>query len=76
MMYKVKVAVWSDIHTKHATQNERHVEILNVEHGGTERDHQALKGFKLHSSPFCLYNEMVHPCLIACLEPNSYCIRI
>ena len=31
MMYKAKVAVCSDIHTKHSTQSERHVEfwILN-----------------------------------------------
>ena len=30
MMYKAKVAVCSDIHTKHSTQSERHVEFLNV----------------------------------------------
>ena len=30
MMYKAKVAVCSDIRTKHWTQNERHVEFLNV----------------------------------------------
>ena len=29
MMYKAKVAVCSDIHTKHSTQSERHVEFLN-----------------------------------------------
>ena len=29
-MYKVKVAVCSDIRTKHSTQSERHVEFLNV----------------------------------------------
>ena len=29
-MYKAKVAVCSDIRTKHSTQNERHVEFLNV----------------------------------------------
>ena len=30
MMYKAKVAVLSDIRTKHSTQSEHHVEILNV----------------------------------------------
>ena len=30
MMYKAKVAVCSDIRTKHSTQNERHVEFLNI----------------------------------------------
>ena len=35
MMYKAKVAVCSDIHTKHSTQSERQVEFLNVKHGGT-----------------------------------------
>ena len=30
MMYKGKVAVFSDIRTKHSTQNERHVEFFNV----------------------------------------------
>ena len=29
-MYKAKVAVCSDIHTKHSTQSESHVEFLNV----------------------------------------------
>jgi hypothetical protein len=30
MMYKAKVAVCSDISTKHSTQSERHVEFLNI----------------------------------------------
>ena len=30
MMYKAKVAVYSDIRTKHSTQSERRVEFLNV----------------------------------------------
>ena len=38
MMYKAKVAVCSDIHTKHSTQSELHVEFLNVKPGGTERN--------------------------------------
>ena len=35
MMYKAKVAVCSDIHTKHSTQSEPHVEFFNVKPGGT-----------------------------------------
>jgi hypothetical protein len=35
MMYKAKVSFCSDIHTKHSTQSERHVEFLNVKPGGT-----------------------------------------
>jgi hypothetical protein len=30
MMYEAKVAVCSDIRTKHSTQSERHEEFLNV----------------------------------------------
>ena len=30
MMHKAKVAVCSDIRTKHSTQSERHVEFLNI----------------------------------------------
>ena len=37
IMYKAKVAVCSDVRTKHSTQSERHVEFLNVKPGGTER---------------------------------------
>ena len=32
-MYKAKVAVCSDILTKHITQSEHHVELLNVKPG-------------------------------------------
>jgi hypothetical protein len=35
MIYKAKVAVCSDIRTKHSTQSERHVEFLTVKPGGT-----------------------------------------
>ena len=35
MMYKAKVAVCSDIHTKHSTQGKGHVEFFNVKPGGT-----------------------------------------
>ena len=34
-MYKAKVAVCSDIRTKHSTQSEHHVEFLNVKPGST-----------------------------------------
>ena len=35
MMYKAKVAGCSDIHTKHSTQSENHLEFLNIKPGGT-----------------------------------------
>ena len=35
MMYKAKVAVCSDIRTKHLIQSERHVEFFNFKSGGT-----------------------------------------
>ena len=35
MLYKAKVAVCSEIHTKHTTQSESHVEFLNVKRVGT-----------------------------------------
>ena len=35
MLYKAKVAVCSDIRTKHWTQSEHHVEFLNFKPGGT-----------------------------------------
>jgi hypothetical protein len=35
MMYKAKVAVYSEIFTKHSTQSEHHVEFLSVKPGGT-----------------------------------------
>jgi hypothetical protein len=34
-MYKEKVAVFSEIRTKQATQSEHHVELLNGKPGGT-----------------------------------------
>jgi hypothetical protein len=34
-MYKAKVAVCSEIRTKHWTQGEHHVEFFNVKAGGT-----------------------------------------
>jgi hypothetical protein len=35
MTYEAKVAVSSEIRTKHSTQSEHHVELLNVKPGGT-----------------------------------------
>ena len=35
MMYKAKVAVCSDIRTKHSTQSEHHVEFLIIKSCGT-----------------------------------------
>jgi len=35
MLYKAKVAAYSQIRTKHATQSEHHVEFLNVKPVGT-----------------------------------------
>ena len=35
MTYTAKVAVCSEIRTKHSTQSEHHVEFFNVKLGGT-----------------------------------------
>jgi len=37
MMNKAKVAVYSEIRTKHSTQSGHHVEFLNIKPGGTYR---------------------------------------
>jgi len=37
MTYTAKFAVCSEIRTKHSTQNENHVEFLNIKPGGTYR---------------------------------------
>ena len=37
-MYKAKVAVYSEIRTKHSMQNEDDVEFFNVKPGGTYRN--------------------------------------
>jgi hypothetical protein len=36
MTYTAKVAVYSEIRTKHSMQSERHVEFFNVKPGGTQ----------------------------------------
>ena len=38
MMYKAKVAICSDIRTKHSPQSEHHIEFLNVIPGGRSPD--------------------------------------
>ena len=38
MLNKAKVAVCSDIRTKHSTQSQQHVEFFNNKPGGTERN--------------------------------------
>ena len=38
MMYEANVAVCYDILTKYSTQNEHHVEFLNVKPDGMERN--------------------------------------
>ena len=38
MMYKAKVAVCSDIRTKHSRQSERHVEFCNINLLKTKRN--------------------------------------
>jgi hypothetical protein len=45
MMYKAKVAVCSEIRTKHSTHRKHHLEFLNVKPGGTYRNRWALKGY-------------------------------
>jgi hypothetical protein len=35
MLYAAKATVCSQIRTKHSTQSEHHVELLNVKPGGT-----------------------------------------
>jgi hypothetical protein len=43
MTYKAKVAICSEMRTKHSTQSEHHVELLNVKPSGTSRKRWALK---------------------------------
>jgi len=51
MTYKAKVAVCSEIRTKHSAQSEQHVEFLNVELGGTTYVKKPL-GFKTLTTVF------------------------
>jgi hypothetical protein len=52
MLYREKIAVCSEIHTKHInTLCGQNVELLNVNHGGAYSNHWALKGeMKFHCS--------------------------
>ena len=45
MMYKAKVAVCSDIRTKHTTQSESHVEFLNFKTWGYVKKPLGFKRF-------------------------------
>ena len=38
MLYKAKVAVYSEIRTKHSTQSKQNVEFFNVKPGDTYRN--------------------------------------
>jgi hypothetical protein len=51
MMYKAKVAVRFDSHTKHSTQSEHHVQFLNVK---TRRYEKKPLSFKRLSLTFIL----------------------
>jgi hypothetical protein len=44
MMYKAKVAVCSEIRTKDSKQSEHHVEFLNINPRGTQRNRWTVKG--------------------------------
>ena len=48
MMYKAKVAVCSEIRTKHSTQSKHHVEIFNVKPGGYVKKPPGFKRLKSH----------------------------
>ena len=61
MLYKAKVAVCSDIRTKHSTQSERHVEFLNVKPG---RYVKKPLGFKRLMSPTALCGKEFLCCAI------------
>ena len=56
MLYTAKTAVCSQIHTKHRTQSEHHVEFLNVKPGGTPYVKKPLgfKGLMFHFKIFSL----------------------
>ena len=52
MMYNANVAVCSEIHTKHSTQSEHHVQFLNIKPGCTKRNRQGLKGWQRRARGF------------------------
>jgi hypothetical protein len=55
-MYKAEVPVCSEIHTKHSTQSELHVEFLNVKSGGTEK--KPLNFKRLNFSTPCIISNV------------------
>jgi hypothetical protein len=72
MIYKAKVAVCSQIHRKHSTQREHHVEFFNVKPAGTVRKETA--GLQKVAN-MCLYTNAVStggPRTIVLTELHSY----
>ena len=65
MMYKAKVAVCSDIRTKHSKQSERHVEFLNVK---PLRYVKKPLGFKRLKSVFCLLFPLIGQAAVPILQ--------
>ena len=66
MMYKSKVAVCSDIRTKHSTQSERHIEFLNINllKSNGYMMHQQVKHSRIvHSA---------HTVCVLCLSQNKW----
>jgi hypothetical protein len=47
MTYKAKVALCSEIRTKHSMQSEHHVEFLSVKPGGTKKKPLGFKRLRL-----------------------------
>ena len=62
MLYRERIAVCSEIHTKHINKLcGQKVELLNVKTGGTYIDHWALKGLYIlthRSSPYRAVNTL------------------
>jgi hypothetical protein len=52
-MYKEKVAICSEIRTKHWTQSEHHVELLNIEPGGKEKQYSLNAVIQAPSLSYC-----------------------
>jgi hypothetical protein len=63
MMYKAKVAVCSDILAKHSTQNERHVEFLNVKPWWYVQEPLGVKRLKIIPSVFFTFIVKLHAIL-------------
>jgi len=55
MLYTAKVAVCSQIRTKHSTQSEHNVELLNVKPGGTVKKPLVFKTLTTSHINFAAY---------------------